>query len=131
MDDPRQIDDDTFEDWVFDALDELPERLRLGLGSLAVLIEDEAPAELKAHYGAYDLYGHFRGFHLGTLDGSVAVRPPSTITIYKGPCIRSAPTVGGVRARVRSTVLHEVGHQLGLDDDRIHRLLGEPALEGH
>ena len=125
MTDAGVIDDEMFEDWVFDALDELPESLRLGLGSLAVLIEDEAPEELKAHYGAYDLYGHFRGFHLGMLDGSAMVRPPSTITIYRGPCLRSAGTVDGVHARVRTTVHHEVGHQLGLSDERLHELLEE------
>ena len=122
---PLQIDDETFEDWVFDALDEIPDRIRGRLGSLAVLIEDEAPAELKAHYQAYDLYGHFRGFHLGMLDSAVSVRPPSTITIYKGPCIRSASSVEGVHERVRSTVHHEVGHQLGIPDDRLDELQGE------
>lgn len=124
MDGPREIDDETFEDWVFAALDELPERIRLGLGPLAVLIEDEAPDELKAHYGAHDLYGHFRGYHLGMLDSSVGVRIPSTITIYRGPCVRSAASREGVRARVRTTVIHEVGHQLGLGDTRLDELLG-------
>jgi predicted Zn-dependent protease with MMP-like domain len=124
MTEPFAIDDETFEDWVFDALDELPERIRAGLGSLAVLIEDEAPADLKAHYNAYDLYGHFRGFHLGMLDGA-GVRPPSTITIYKGPCTRSATTIEGVHERVRATVHHEVGHQLGIPDERLHELAGE------
>jgi predicted Zn-dependent protease with MMP-like domain len=127
MAEPLEIDDETFEDWVFDALDELPERIREGIGSLGVLIEDAPPPELTERYGA-DLYGHYTGEHLSVADRYSHFRlgpppPPSTITIYRRACLADASTVEAVHARVRVTVFHEVGHQLGISDERLHTLL--------
>jgi predicted Zn-dependent protease with MMP-like domain len=124
MDDPGQIPDQSFEDWVFDALDEIPERFRAALGSLAVLIEQEPTPEQLARLGVPGMYGLFEGVPIGTYAADWALQP-SRITIFRGPCMRSAATVEGVRARVRETVRHEVAHQLGISDARLHDLLGE------
>lgn len=124
MDDPGQITDETFEDWVFDALDEIPDRFRAALGSLAVLIEQEPTREQLERLGVPGMYGLFEGVPLGTYAADWALQP-SRITIFRGPCMRSAATVEGVRARVRETVRHEVAHQLGISDARLDELLGE------
>jgi len=122
MDDPRlAIDDATFEDWVFDALDELPERFRAALGSLAVLIEDEPDPEQLARLGVPGMYGLFEGVHRGSFQADWVLQP-SRITIFRGPCLRSAATVDGVRQRVRDTVRHEIAHQLGISDARLVEL---------
>jgi predicted Zn-dependent protease with MMP-like domain len=115
------IDDDTFEDWVFDALDEIPEPFRAALGSLAVLIEEEPTPEQLHRLGVPGMYGLFEGVHRGSLGAEWALQP-SRITIFRGPCLRSALTVDGVRERVRATVRHEVAHQLGISDARLHEL---------
>lgn len=116
-----EIDDAVFEDWVFEALDEIPERFKAGLGSLAVLIEDEATPEQLARLGVPGMYGLFEGVHRGVLGADWTLQP-SRITIFRGPCLRSATTLDGVRERVRATVRHEVAHQLGISDDRLHEL---------
>jgi predicted Zn-dependent protease with MMP-like domain len=116
-----EIDDATFEDWVFDALDEIPERFRAGLGSLAVLIEEEPTSEQLERLRVPGMYGLFEGVPRGSL-GADQTLHPSRITIFRGPCLRSAATVEGVRARVRETVRHEVAHQLGISDARLHEL---------
>lgn len=121
-----EIDDATFEDWVFEALDEIPERFKAGLGSLAVLIEEEPTPEQLARLGVPGMYGLFEGVHRGVL-GADWVLQPSRITIFRGPCRRSAATVEGVHARVRDTVRHEVAHQLGISDDRLHDLARDHA----
>ncbi len=123
-----EIDEATFEDWVFDALDELPEAFRAGLGSLAVLIEDEPSAEQLARFNAFDLYGLFEGVHRASAQADWTLLP-SRITIFRGPCLRSASTVEGVHARVRDTVRHEVAHQLGISDARLVEL--ERERHGH
>ena len=122
MDDLTAIDDETFEDWVFDALDEIPEQFRASLGSMAVLIEDEPTREQLDRLGVPGMYGLFEGVHRGVLNADWSLQP-SRITIFRGACLRSAATVEGVRERVRETVLHEVGHQLGIGDARLHELM--------
>ncbi len=115
------IDEATFEDWVFDALDELPEAFRAGLGSLAVLIEDEPTAEQLTRLGVPGMYGLFEGVHRAVLGADLSLQP-SRITIFRGPCLRSAMTAEGVRQRVRETVRHEAAHQLGISDARLREL---------
>ena len=122
MDDLTAIDDETFEDWVFDALDEIPEQFRASLGSLAVLIEPEPTREQLDRLGVPGMYGLFEGVHRGALNADWSLHP-SRITIFRGACLRSAATVDGVRERVRETVFHEVGHQLGIGDARLHELM--------
>jgi len=119
-----EIDEATFEDWVFDALDDLPEPIKAGLGSLAVLIEDEPTPEQLQRLGVAGMYGLFEGVHRATIGADTTLQP-SRITIFRGTCLRSAATVEGVRQRVRDTVRHEVAHQLGISDARLHELQHE------
>lgn len=118
---PPAVDDETIEDWVFEALDEIPPAFLAGLGSLAVLIEDEPTPEQLARVGVPGMYGMFEGTPRGSWMADWAVQP-SRVTIFRGPCVRSATTVAGVRERVRATVRHEVAHQLGISDARLHEL---------
>ena len=50
---------------------------------------------------------------------------PSRITIYRGPCLRSAHTLEGVRDRVHDTVRHEIAHHFGISDARLHEIAEE------
>ena len=118
------IDEQTFEDWVFEALDEIPEQFRSSLGSLAVLIEQEPTPEQLDRLGVPGMYGLFEGVHRAVLNADWSLHP-SRISIFMGPCLRSATTVEGVRERVRDTVRHEVAHQLGISDARLGELLGQ------
>lgn len=126
MAEPFAIDDEMFEDWVFDALDELPDEYKAGLGPLAVLIEEAPTAEQLARVGVPAMYGLFEGVHRGGYEARWTLLP-SRITIYRGTCLRDGGTLEGTRALVRRTVLHEVAHQLGIPDERIHELMGDHA----
>lgn len=119
MDEP--IDDDTFEDWVLEAIDGLPAAFRERLGSVAILVEDwPDPAELQ-RLGVPGLYGLYQGVPR-SVPGADHAPVPSRITIYKGPCLRSARTREGVRARVQDTVRHEIAHHFGISDERLREL---------
>lgn len=124
MTEPLEIDDETFEDWVFDALDEIPNEYRDGLGPLGVLIEDEPTAEQLARLGVPGMYGLFEGVHRGGYEARWTLLP-SRITIFRKTCLRDGGGLEGTRALVRRTVLHEVAHQLGIPDARIHELMGD------
>jgi predicted Zn-dependent protease with MMP-like domain len=122
MDDP--IDDETFEDWVLEAIDELPPVFGERLGSVAIVVEDwPSPAELQ-RLGVPGLYGLYQGVPRSALGADYAITP-ARITIYRGPCLRSSRTREGVHERVRDTVHHEIAHHFGISDARLHELKRE------
>jgi len=119
MDEP--IDDETFEDWVFEAIDALPPAFRERLGSVAIVLEDWPTEEKLRSLGVPGLYGLYEGVPRSALGADHALTP-SRITIYRGTCLRSAATREGVRARVIDTVHHEIAHHFGISDARLHEL---------
>jgi predicted Zn-dependent protease with MMP-like domain len=118
--DPVDIDLD-IEEMVVDALERLPEPFRDQLGSVAIVIEEEAtPAQL-ASVGAYGLYGLYQGVPRTVLSADGAATP-SKITIFRGPLVRASPTREALAKHVADTVYHEIAHHFGISDARIHEL---------
>jgi len=104
----------TFEDHVRAALDELPPHLAGALQNLAVVVEDENPEDP-------DLLGLYHGVPL-TERGDVAGLPPDRISIYRIPLEESFPDPDELRDEIRITVLHELAHYFGIDEDRLEEL---------
>jgi predicted Zn-dependent protease with MMP-like domain len=102
----------TFEDHVQAALDDLPEEIAAALANVAVVVEDENPDE-PTLFGWYDGLGPGRD-HAGAL--------PDRIVIYRRPLERAFPDPEELQREIRITVLHEVGHFFGLDENRIDEL---------
>ena len=73
------------------------------------------------------LYGLYRGTDLTRRDASYGGVLPDVITIYQGPIEEDCETVEEMEELVRDTVVHEVGHYFGLDDERLGEL--EDGLE--
>jgi predicted Zn-dependent protease with MMP-like domain len=118
--------DDDIEDMVVDALERLPAPFRDRLGSVAIVIEDEATPSQLALVGAYGLYGLYQGIPRTRLsaDGAPA---PSKITIFRAPLVRANRTPERLAAAVADTVYHEIAHHFGISDERLHELKrGEP-----
>jgi predicted Zn-dependent protease with MMP-like domain len=103
-----------FEDHVRAALDELPPNLASALENIAVVIEDENPEDP-------DLLGFYHGVPL-TERGDMAGLPPDTISIYRLPLEESFPDPAELRDEIRITVLHELAHYFGIDEDRLAEL---------
>jgi predicted Zn-dependent protease with MMP-like domain len=104
----------TFDDHVRAALDELPANLAAALTNVAVVVEDENPDDP-------DLLGLYHGIPLPER-GDMAGLPPDTISIYRIPLEESFPDPAGLREEIRITVLHELAHYFGLDEDRLAEL---------
>ena len=102
----------TFEDHVQAALEDLPEDIAVALENVAVVVEDESPEEP-------DLFGWYDGLGPG---GDHAGALPDRIVIYRRPLERAFPDPDELEREIRITVLHEVGHFFGLDEDRIDEL---------
>jgi predicted Zn-dependent protease with MMP-like domain len=103
-----------FEDHVRSALDELPPNLASALTNVAVVVEDENPDDP-------DLYGLYHGVPLPERS-DMAGMPPDTISIYRRPLEESFPDPEELREEIRITVLHELAHYFGLDEDRLAEL---------
>ena len=101
----------SFDDHVRAALDELPPDLAAALANVAVVVEDENPEDP-------DLLGLYHGVPLPER-GDMAGMPPDTISIYRIPLEESFPDPDELRDEIRITVLHELAHYFGLDEDRL------------
>ena len=103
-----------FDDVVRSALDELPPKLAAGLRNVAVVVEDENAEDP-------DLYGLFEDIPL-TEGGPDAGDLPNRIAIYRLPLEADFPDEDELRDEIRITVLHELGHYFGLDEERLGEL---------
>ena len=106
------MDEAEFEQHVRAALDDVPPELAQALGNVAVVVEEENPGEP-------DLFGWYNGLGPG---GDHAGALPDQIVIYRRPLIRAFPDPAELRRQIRITVLHELAHFFGLDEDRIDEL---------
>jgi predicted Zn-dependent protease with MMP-like domain len=104
----------TFDDHVRAALDELPANLASALRNIAIVVEDENPDDP-------DLLGLYHGVPLPER-GDMAGALPDKISIYRLPLEESFPDPADLRDEIRITVLHELAHYFGLDEDRIAQL---------
>ena len=104
----------TFEDQVRSALDGLPQHLAAALRNVAVVVEDE-------NHEDPGLYGLFDGVPL-TEGGPVPGSLPARIAVYRVPLEEDFPDESDLRREIRITVLHELGHYFGLDEDRLAEL---------
>ena len=104
-----------------DVLERLPDAFRDQLGSVAIVVEDEATPEQLASVRAHGLYGLYQGVPR-TRWGVDNVPLPSKITLFLGPLARSNPTPDRLRTAIEDTLLHEIAHHLGIDDARLREL---------
>jgi predicted Zn-dependent protease with MMP-like domain len=115
--------DDTVDfDAVIDGvLDDLPTPFVERLGSVAIVVEDEATPDQLASVGARGLYGLYQGVPR-TRFGVDNVPMPSKITLFRGPLMRAHGTGERLTRAIEDTLLHEIAHHFGIDDDRLHAL---------
>jgi predicted Zn-dependent protease with MMP-like domain len=114
-----------FEELVDRALRRLPRKVRERIANIAVVVEDWADDETLAEMGIEPpdtLYGLYRGVDLTRRDSSYGNVLPDVITIYQGPIVEDAVDEEEMAEIVRETVVHELGHYFGLDDETMHRI---------
>jgi predicted Zn-dependent protease with MMP-like domain len=114
-----------FERLVERALRTLPRRFRARLENIAVVVEDWADDDTLDEMGIEPpdtLYGLYRGTDLTRRDTTYGGVLPDVITIYQGPIEEDCDSIPEMEALVRDTVVHEVGHYFGLDDEELGQL---------
>ena len=109
-----------FEALVERALRTLPRRFKGKIANVAIVVEDWADDETLRELGIEPpdtLYGLYRGIDLTHRDTSYGNVLPDTIHIYQGPIEEDCTDAEEMAELVRDTVIHEIGHYFGLDDD--------------
>jgi predicted Zn-dependent protease with MMP-like domain len=103
-----------FEQFVGNALDGIPARLGATMENVVVMVDDRSPPG--------GLYGLYEGVPLTRRGNHYSASVPDRITIYMATICDACRTTDEVMALVRKTVIHEVGHHFGIDDQRLEEL---------
>ena len=119
--DSSPLSDADIETLVIDALERLPAPFRDQLGSVAIVVADEASSAELASVGARGLFGLYQGIPRTRLSADAAPAP-SKITIYRGPLTRTYRDPVALAAAVTDTVYHEIAHHFGISDARLLEL---------
>lgn len=114
-----------FEILVGEALDGIPPVFLEHMQNVEVVIEDEPTRSLLEEVGLDprrdSLFGIYQGIPLSEREANHAMVLPDRITIFYRPLVRSFRTPAAIRREIRKTVIHEIGHFFGLDEEQIER----------
>lgn len=104
---------EAFDELVADALDRLPDELLDLLDNVVVLIDDEHPD---------DLLGLYEGLPRTEREDYGGFELPDRITLFRVTLCSVCSDLDGLREEITVTVIHELAHHLGIDDDRLAEL---------
>ena len=108
------VDPERFDELVSEALDDLPPELARHFDNVVVLVEDEPPEE--------GLLGLFEGTPLPERGSGYAGSLPDAVRLFRAPLVELCATEDELREEVWVTVVHELAHHVGIDDDRLQEL---------
>lgn len=119
-----ELTDERFEEYLKEAIDNIPEPYGSHLENVAFILEDEPTPQQRAQLNLYPnetLFGLYEGVPLPQRNGTLKLLPDK-ITIFKRPLISASRSPQELRHNIGHTVWHEVAHYYGLDHKRIHEL---------
>lgn len=113
---PIEMTDDEFDRLVQEAIDQVPAQLAGLLDNVVIMVEDWPPPDDP------DLLGYYDGVPLTERDGAYAGALPDRIVIFRHPTLRICQDPDEVVREVGITVVHEIAHFFGIDDEQLHEL---------
>ena len=111
-----EMDAAPFERLVIDELDALPDDMVDGLDNVVFVVEDRPEDD------SLDLFGLYEGFALTERDRYGVGELPDRIIVYREPHLAACEDERTLRDEVHTTLVHEIAHFYGIDDDRLHAL---------
>jgi predicted Zn-dependent protease with MMP-like domain len=114
---PFDMDPERFVALVDRALDGIPDELARLVRNVVVLVEDEPPEDEPD-----DLLGLYDGVALTERDGTLTPQLPDRIFVFRLPLLEMCADEDELVDEVEITVVHEIAHHFGIDDDRLHDL---------
>ena len=110
------VSEDRFAELVEQAFDAVPDELVALLDNVVLFIEDDAPADDP------DLLGLYDGIPLTERDSMYGGALPDRIMVFRNPTLAMCESEAEVIEEIEITVVHEIAHHFGIDDDRLHEL---------
>ncbi len=111
-----QLDAEAFERIVVDELDELPDEMVDGLENVVFVVED------RPEDGSLDLLGEYQGVALTERGQYGFGELPDRIVLFREPLLEICDDLDQLRDEIHVTLVHEIAHFYGIDDDELHRL---------
>lgn len=111
-----EMDAAAFETLVIEELDLLPDEMVDGLDNIVFVVED------RPDDGSLDLLGLYEGVALTEREGYGVGELPDRILIYREPHLAACENEDELRDEVHTTLVHEIAHFYGIDDERLHEL---------
>jgi len=117
----------SFEKLVERSLQRLPKKFLDALANITIEVEDEPDEEILDDMGIEDgaLYGLYQGVPLTDREWNYGNALPDRIAIYQGPIERDARSDEEIEEIVLDTVVHEIGHYFGFDDETLYEIEDE------
>lgn len=113
---PLELDEAAFEELVVDELDALPDDMVDGLDNV-IFVTEARPED-----GALDLLGLYEGTALTDRGQYGFGELPDRIILYREPLLAISADLDELRDQIHVTLVHEIAHFYGIDDDELHRL---------
>ncbi|THG35023.1 metallopeptidase family protein [Glaciibacter flavus] len=113
---PLQLDDDSFEALVVAELDALPDEMVDGLENVVFVTED------RPEDGSLDLLGLYDGVAVTERGQYGFGEMPDRIILYREPLLAICADEDELRDEIHVTLVHEIAHFYGIDDERLHDL---------
>jgi predicted Zn-dependent protease with MMP-like domain len=115
---PAAPDQERFMALVAEALDALPEWVHRTLDNVEVLVDDHPPDEVDP-----DTLGLYEGIPLTERGSDYSGVLPDRITLFAMPIAAEAgPDDEALKRVISETVVHEIAHHFGIDDERLHEI---------
>lgn len=111
-----ELDEAAFEALVVDELDALPDEMVDGLDNL-IFVTEARPDD-----GSLDLLGLYEGTALTDRGQYGFGELPDRIILYREPLLSVSADLDELRDQIHVTLVHEIAHFYGIDDDELHRL---------
>lgn len=111
-----EMDAEAFEKLVVSELDLLPDEMVDGLENIVFVVED------RPEDGSLDLLGEYQGVALTHRDQYGFGELPDRIVLFREPLLAVCSDLDELRDEVHITLVHEIAHYYGIDDDELHRL---------
>ena len=107
---------------VHQAYKQVPQQIQQALRNVDIAVEEWPDQDVLDHgWDGSTLFGLYTGVPLPEREGGEPLLP-DRIIIYRQPILRSCSTRGEAVREIQTTLLHEVGHYLGMGEDDLHRL---------
>ena len=111
-----------FEKLVEKAIAELPEEFGSRIENVVITVEDEPTDEdctLTDTPDDEDLFGIYRGAMRTEMTWDALPGLPPQVVVFRGPILRNTDTSREAVREIRDTIIHELGHYFGLEDDEM------------